>query len=704
MAHERRPSFAFGPFLLDVSEQTLTRDGRPVPLTPKLFDVLRLLVEHHGHLIDKETFIERVWDGGFVEEGALTRSVSMLRKALGDTLADPVYIETVPKRGYRFIAPVNTPQPATRRIGVTAALAAVAITIVSAMALTVLRPQPKSGESTGARSLAHAQITFTGSASAPAISRDGQRVAYIAADASGKHALVSDLAGGASTEILSAPELGYPRWSPDDRHLLISARGPDRAGVYVVSTNGAAPRQVAPKRYVACWSPDGSLIAVPHFMGGEISVRTVMGEEHAKWSLAGTHWSIWDVDWSGPAGLLAVVSNDYQGHYTIWTVRPDGSDQRKVLEETGEITTVRWAPEGTALFYSHRKNKTVAINRVALSSGDSASQRASIVTGLEAGRAFSMSGDGRRVLYARTPFHSNLWLLDLDHPDGAGEPRAQAMTTGTAYIERPRISPDGTTVAFNVGHEPSTQLYTMPLSGGRWTQLTDFESTNVGAAWSPDGTQIAFVSTQGQIPQVWTMDARGGAPRRRSTGVVSDSFDLAWSPAGITYQNPGNRNYTVLSSSTGDEHPLVTEHSDRWIFSPVTNSQGSIAVSWNRRPRGIWVIDPASGRDRLIYTVGKGSAYPIGWSPQNDFVYVVEGEPAELREVPSLRSETMKLASILKVPADGGEPTVVARLPFDEIGVVAMTPDARKLVVPVFSSRSDIWLVDDFYAAPPTVR
>ena len=70
MAHERKPSFAFGPFVLDVSEQTLTREGRDVPLTPKLFDVLRLLVEHQGHLVDKETFIERVWDGGFVEEGA----------------------------------------------------------------------------------------------------------------------------------------------------------------------------------------------------------------------------------------------------------------------------------------------------------------------------------------------------------------------------------------------------------------------------------------------------------------------------------------------------------------------------------------------------------------------------------------------------------------------------------------------------------
>jgi DNA-binding winged helix-turn-helix (wHTH) protein len=77
------------------------------PLTPKLFDVLRMLVENHGHLVDTETFMTKIWDGSFVEEGALTRSVSMLRKTLGDTVSEPVYIETVPKSGYRFVAPVT---------------------------------------------------------------------------------------------------------------------------------------------------------------------------------------------------------------------------------------------------------------------------------------------------------------------------------------------------------------------------------------------------------------------------------------------------------------------------------------------------------------------------------------------------------------------------------------------------------------------
>ena len=78
-------SYEFGPFRLDPSEHRLTRDGRTVALTPKAFDVLRLLVEHAGHLVEKDTLVTEVWPDNFVEEGALNRNVSILRKALGET-------------------------------------------------------------------------------------------------------------------------------------------------------------------------------------------------------------------------------------------------------------------------------------------------------------------------------------------------------------------------------------------------------------------------------------------------------------------------------------------------------------------------------------------------------------------------------------------------------------------------------------------
>src|SRR5688572_31521995 len=101
-----RPSFEFGPFRLDCAEHALSRDGRRLPLTPKVYDVLQLLVENAGYLVEKERLLQEVWPNTFVEEGALNRAISVLRKTLGETTSNR-YIETVPKRGYRFVAGVR---------------------------------------------------------------------------------------------------------------------------------------------------------------------------------------------------------------------------------------------------------------------------------------------------------------------------------------------------------------------------------------------------------------------------------------------------------------------------------------------------------------------------------------------------------------------------------------------------------------------
>jgi DNA-binding winged helix-turn-helix (wHTH) protein len=99
--------YEFGPFRLETSERRLLRNGQPVALAAKLFDILLVLVENHGHLLEKNDLIHAVWSDSYVEEGNLTRSISTLRKALEDSESNPRYIETVPKHGYRFVANVN---------------------------------------------------------------------------------------------------------------------------------------------------------------------------------------------------------------------------------------------------------------------------------------------------------------------------------------------------------------------------------------------------------------------------------------------------------------------------------------------------------------------------------------------------------------------------------------------------------------------
>ena len=94
-----------------------------------------------------------------------------------------------------------------------------------------------------------------------------------------------------------------------------------------------------------------------------------------------------------------------------------------------------------------------------------------MITGLEADRSLALSADGKRLVYARAPYHSNLWMLELG--DGKSQTTAtKALTRGTSLIERPRVSPDGTSIVFNIGHEGLANLYTMPITGGSSKQLT----------------------------------------------------------------------------------------------------------------------------------------------------------------------------------------------------------------------------------------
>jgi len=98
--------YEFGPFRLDATERLLLRDGQHVPLTPKAFGTLLALVENGGHVIDKDELIKKVWPDTFVEEVNLAKNVSCLRKILGGAQSEQ-YIETIPKRGYRFVAGVK---------------------------------------------------------------------------------------------------------------------------------------------------------------------------------------------------------------------------------------------------------------------------------------------------------------------------------------------------------------------------------------------------------------------------------------------------------------------------------------------------------------------------------------------------------------------------------------------------------------------
>src|SRR5215210_7153287 len=99
--------YLFGVFRIDVTERLLYGGKGVVPLTPKAFDTLLILVENGGHVLGKQELMEKVWPDSYVEENNLAQNISILRKVLGEDAGGQKYIETVPKRGYRFVASVT---------------------------------------------------------------------------------------------------------------------------------------------------------------------------------------------------------------------------------------------------------------------------------------------------------------------------------------------------------------------------------------------------------------------------------------------------------------------------------------------------------------------------------------------------------------------------------------------------------------------
>ena len=107
MGSSEKHLYEFGEFRLDTAERLLLRNGEPVSLPPKVFDTLVVLVQHGGHLLAKEQLMKELWPDAFVEDVNLSVNISVLRKTLGEGHRGESFIETVPKRGYRFTSQVN---------------------------------------------------------------------------------------------------------------------------------------------------------------------------------------------------------------------------------------------------------------------------------------------------------------------------------------------------------------------------------------------------------------------------------------------------------------------------------------------------------------------------------------------------------------------------------------------------------------------
>jgi DNA-binding winged helix-turn-helix (wHTH) protein len=265
--------YEFGPFRLDSSERRLLREGEPVPLSPKVFDLLFVLVRRPGQILEKEELLRAVWPDTIVEENNLSVNISALRKALGEGPNQHTYIETLPRRGYRFIAPVSEvtdqerpdqervedikpsvsikPSRRLRKPGALLASLAVATALVAGFAYAWRKMAPGSASDAESLSRVVPFSSFQGRESSPAFSPDGNQIAFVWSGEQDDNLdiYVKLIDGGSPLRLTTdaADDLN-PVWSPDGATWRSTGRG-RRAGassscpLLAAASANSSPRQ-----------------------------------------------------------------------------------------------------------------------------------------------------------------------------------------------------------------------------------------------------------------------------------------------------------------------------------------------------------------------------------------------------------------------------------------------------------------------------
>jgi len=529
----------------------------------------------------------------------------------------------------------------------------------------------------------HKAITFIGNAESPAISPDGKFVVYVVGRHAGKERLIlQNLSGGPSLELLKEAGLGNPIWSPDGSEImvLIWKDATEHPSLFVVSNLGGAPRPVGTNLDGLCWSPDGSQIvaSATDAEAGIWSLNKQSGEK--KQITAPKYQWLHDIDWSAKTNMLLLHTETSKKHQ-LWTMKPDGSGQRKLIEEEKGMSSPRWSPTENAIYYFRDEGNTTDLVKLRISG--LSTESSVLASGLEAGDKFTLSADATQLAYTRVQQIANLWLAELPVDGTLTRVNEKALTSGTLFNWYPSISPDGRWVVFVSGSAAKSNLYKMSIDGGRPIQLTFFDTAeSTSPAWSSDGKQIAFISNQGGVTKVWLVNADGGSARPLDKTNASDTNNwLSWFPSPeIVYQQPGLHNLRRLSIETQKEEPVFPVDSKGWLISmPSFSPDGKkFAIFWNHPDgEGLWLVDLEDHSERRLYAK---SYLGMGWSSDGKSVYAGQWFQREIVQIGIEKPSELRSS----VELQGG------------FAAGSVSPDGRKLILSIFESKSDVWLMKNF--------
>jgi Tol biopolymer transport system component/DNA-binding winged helix-turn-helix (wHTH) protein len=732
--------YRFGAFELASGPGELRKHGLRLKLQDQPLRLLILLLENAGEVVTREQIQKRLWaDDVYVDyENAINSAVRKLRDVLIDTSDNPRFVETLAKRGYRFIAPVS-------RISPTVAVAPARAVVPADMEEPALIGPPEARTKTrklpwllpigalvviamfggalfwfehGRRSseppLQAVPLTaYPGSESAPSFSPDGNQVAFVwngekgenvqtlcEACVTGETAIYVQLVGS-SKPLRLTTGLGlylYPAWSPDGRWIAfvrIDSNG--NTSLLLIPALGGAEREVAQLgsfnrsqlgTTMGGWTPDGRWLLLSMKEGSDryglflLSVES--GEKRRLTSppAVGTGDMFGSISPDGRViAFSRVQSNGAPGGAPIGDVHtlpltPDFAPKGEPRRLTFDGAGI-----GGIAWTADSREIVFSSNRsgwMALwrmpRSGSEKPRRLTAAEG--ANGSLAISPRANRLVYTQAvPMDSNIWRLDLANP--ASPPIPLIASTRQDYW--PRYSPDGKRIAFTSDRSGASDIWLCDADGSNATQLTARGSSSGSPRWSYDGRQIAFDSVSSSSYQIFVVASHGGQSRQ----LTFDSTNTrpSWSHDGewIYFASWGTGRDEVWKMPAGGG--IATQLSKNGGVNQVESEDGA-QVYYNSGSSLMKAAVDGSGETRLVedtddFALARDGIYYHVKPPDNNLQFL------------SFASKTSRQIANLSVGRKKGQSSMG----------LSVSPDGRWLLYTQVDreSGSDLMLVENFH-------
>jgi Tol biopolymer transport system component/DNA-binding winged helix-turn-helix (wHTH) protein len=707
-----RRLYEFGPYRLDAERRLLSRQGQVVPLTPKVLDTLLVLVENRGHVVGKEELMKAVWPDTFVEEGNLTQNISTLRKVLGESSTEHMYIKTVPKQGYRFIAQVMEREGESwlsrRSRWVAGALAGVvAAAVVAGWILRQERDSP-------APPLTATPLTsYQGLELHPSFSPDGNQVAF-AWNGEKRDNLdihVKLVGSDGLRRLTQDPARDFrPAWSPDGRFIAFLREEPGgNAGVIVVPAIGGLERKVAvvypgpfgryARRPCLEWTADSlSLFTTdrdsPEQPSALVAISIDSGRKRRLTSPPETYSGDLAASLS-PDGRTLAFSRAESGNFgalcLLRVSRSGVAEGEPNCFSTADmpfdgIRALRWLPGGRDILFSSPflDAGPTGLWRMA-APGPAGLDRNAQRLPLPSDNCNDpdVSRDGRRLAYSGAIMNSDIWRLELSGASARrpGRLPQERLISSTWRDGNGQYSPNGEKIAFISSRSGYLAVWVANGDGSGATQLTRLDAPLTGwPRWSPDGTRIVFDSIASGQFDIYVINADGGG-LRRLTKNGGNSGTPSWSRDGqwiyFAHRRSGSRQIFKMPAAGGEAIQLTKGGGS----APMEAPDGKF-VYYTKSLSGatsIWRIPTAGGEETEVV----GPAWPLHFTVGRSGVYFVapDGSSSSIR---FFSFETGEVTTV--TPVDGSAQTGLS-----------LSPDGRYLLYSFSElANSDLMLVENF--------